>query len=68
MTVATVTATVASAQEAAATSAVAVAVAVLAEDHVVDPDQAAVEVVAVVKMIKVWLLKKLINTRFLLNT
>lgn len=66
MTVATVTATVASAQEAAATSAVAVAV--LAEDHVVDPDQAAVEVVAVVKMIKVWLLKKLINTRFLLNT
>lgn len=33
----------------------------------VDPDQAAVEVVAVVK-IKVWLLKKLINTRFLLNT
>lgn len=46
----------------------AVAVAVLAEDHVVDPDQAAVEVVAVVKMIKVWLLKKLINTRFLLNT
>lgn len=67
MTVATVTATVASAQEAAATSAVAVAVAVLAEDHVVDPDQAAVEVVAVVK-IKVWLLKKLINTRFLLNT
>jgi hypothetical protein len=65
MTVATVTATVASAQEAAATSAVAAAV--LAEDHVVDPDQAAVEVVAVVK-IKVWLLKKLINTRFLLNT
>ena len=63
MTVATVTATVASAQEAAATSAAAV----LAEDHVVDPDQAAVEVVAVVK-IKVWLLKKLINTRFLLNT
>lgn len=65
MTVATVTAMVASAQEAAATSAVAAAV--LAEDHVVDSDQAAVEVVAVVK-IKVWLLKKLINTRFLLNT